>query len=70
MVALNGSYASPLANAQYLANSNEVAGGFLSRIYGLNSFSLIATVFLMLVVYDQCKLRLKPMIRPVSRLYH
>lgn len=57
MVILNGSYASPLANAEYPTSLHNVAGGFLFQIYdGFSGFSLITTILLMLVVYDQCKL--------------
>lgn len=57
MAAVNGSYASPLATAEYPAQLNNVTGGFLSQLYdGLNGWSIFAAILLVLVLYDQCKL--------------
>ena len=51
----NGSFASPLANAQYPFTAETAAGGFFIRVYnGISALSLFATAFVMLVVYDQC----------------
>jgi len=52
----NGSFASPLAHAQYPMAPTSTAGGLLARVYdGTSAFSLLVTVFLLLVAYDQCK---------------
>lgn len=54
---INGSFASPLADAQYTAQLNLVAGGFLSRAYdGLSGLNILALIFLTVVLYDQCEL--------------
>lgn len=51
---LNGSFASPLANADISAVSDD---GLLSRVYnGMSSLSMFVTFLLMLVAYDQCEL--------------
>lgn len=51
---LNGSFASPLANADFPAVSDD---GLLSRVYnGISGLSMFMTFLLMLVAYDQCEL--------------
>ena len=53
---MNGSFASPLANARHPFTPETAAGGFFTRAYnGSSALSLFATAFLTLVVYDQCK---------------
>ncbi|KAK4697285.1 sterol 22-desaturase, partial [Lecanoromycetidae sp. Uapishka_2] len=50
---LNGSFASPLANADFSAISDD---GLLSRMYnGMSGLSVFVTFFLTLVAYDQFK---------------
>ena len=50
---VNGSFASPLADANYAALSD---GGLLSRVYnGVNPLSVFVTFLLMLAAYDQCE---------------
>ena len=50
---VNGSFASPLANADYPAISDN---GLVSRIYSnTNGLSVFVTFLLALVAYDQCK---------------
>lgn len=50
---LNGSFASPLASADFSAVSDD---GLLSRAYnGMSALSMFVTFFLMLVAYDQCE---------------
>ena len=52
---MNGSFASPIANADYIALS-PVDGGLFSRLYnGMSGLSLTVTVLVMLVAYDQCE---------------
>ena len=54
-MAVNGSFASPLANAEYPRSLDTPSGGFLGQMYnGLNGYSLVITSFLLLVAYDQC----------------
>ena len=54
---VNGSFASPLANAPYPIVSQATAGGLLARVYnGTSGLSLFITAFLLVVAYDQCKL--------------
>ena len=51
---VNGSFASPLADASY-AQHVSADSGILSRLYGgMNGFSVALSVFLVLVAYDQC----------------
>ena len=56
---VNGSFASPLADAQHPLDFPFLSGGLVSRLYngtnGLNIFGLFVTAFLILVAYDQCK---------------
>ncbi|KAL8725726.1 MAG: hypothetical protein Q9166_007176 [cf. Caloplaca sp. 2 TL-2023] len=55
-MAINGSFASPLANAHYPPGLDAGAGGRLEQLYnGLNGYSLVVTFFLILVAYDQFK---------------
>ena len=55
--AVNRSFASPAANADYPVALQDVAGGFLARVYsGFSGPSLVLTVLLLLVAYDQCAL--------------
>ncbi|MDI1485436.1 MAG: RNA polymerase C-22 sterol desaturase [Ramalina farinacea] len=50
---VNGSFASPLADASY-AQHVSADSGILSRLYsGMNGFSVALSVFLVLVAYDQ-----------------
>ena len=54
---VNGSFASPLADALY-AQHVSTDSGILSRLYsGMNGFSVALSVFLVLVAYDQCQSR-------------
>lgn len=51
---INGSFASPLANADFPSASD---GGLLSRVYnGVSGLSVFVTFLLILVAYDQCEL--------------
>lgn len=53
---MNGSFASPLADAQYSPVGALPAGGLLSAVYnGISGFNLLMTAFTMLVAYDQCE---------------
>ena len=62
---VNGSYASPLANAHYPSNSAIPSNGLFFQIYnGVNGFSLIISGLLMLVAYDQCEVATSPHIDP------
>ena len=57
--AVNKSFASPAANADYPVALHDVAGGLLARVYnGFSGTSLVLTVLLLLVTYDQCALLL------------
>ena len=57
--AVNKSFASPAANADYPVALHDVAEGLLARVYnGVNGTSLVFTVLLLLVAYDQCALLL------------
>lgn len=52
----NGTFASPLADALYIATLESNTGGLSSQLYkGLNGWSVIVTFFLLLVAYDQCQ---------------
>ena len=52
----NGSFASPVADAQYSPVGALPAGGLLSAVYnGMSAFNLLMTAFTMLVAYDQCE---------------
>ena len=54
---MDGSFASPAANADY-AKTFPTDSSLLSRMYGgLNIWTVVLTTLLMLVVYDQCKLK-------------
>lgn len=51
----NGSFASPLAHAQYQIAPPSTPAGLVARVYnGTSAFSLLVTAFLLLVAYDQC----------------
>ncbi len=51
----NGTWASPVADAQYSQGLETGTGGFIGQIYsGLSGYSLCVTLFLLLVAYDQC----------------
>lgn len=51
---VNGSFASPLANADFPSVSD---GGLLSSVYnGVSGLSVFVTFLLILVAYDQCEL--------------
>ena len=57
---VNGSFASPAANADYATAISAADEGLLSRIYnGTSGLSVAATMLLILVAYDQCKLALE-----------
>lgn len=57
-MALNASYASPSADAQYPIQ-NLALSGILSRLgQNINGWTIAFTLFMGLVVYDQCMLRL------------
>lgn len=52
---VNGSFASPAASLDYPTLA-PVNGGVLSSIYnGMNGPSVVATLLLLLIAYDQCK---------------
>ena len=54
---LNGSFASPAANADYVVPIAPASSGLLSYLYnGMNGWSMVLTFLLMLVVYDQGEL--------------
>ncbi len=54
---INGSFASPAANANYVAKFSASDSGLLARLYsGLDGWTVSITVLLMLVVYDQSML--------------
>lgn len=54
---VNKSFASPAANAEYPTALDDVAGGLLARVYnGVSGTSIVITVVLMLIAYDQCEL--------------
>lgn len=56
MAIVNGSFASPLANAQYPSTSALPSNGLFFQVYnGINGVSLIIFALLMLVAYDQCE---------------
>ena len=58
---MNGSFASPIASADYIALS-PMDGGVFSRVYnGMSGLSLTVTVLLMLVAYDQCEIAEYPL---------
>jgi hypothetical protein len=53
-MALNASYASPTADAQYALRQVEFSG-ILSRLtQGWSAWSIALTLFMGLVLYDQC----------------
>ena len=53
---LKSSFASPTADAKYPAVFPSSDDGFLSRVYsGMSAWSIVLTLFLMLVTYDQRK---------------
>jgi len=50
----NGSFASPLAHAQYPIVPPSTPAGLVARVYnGRSAFSLLVTAFLLLIAYDQ-----------------
>ena len=52
---VNSTFASPIANADYLPFT-PTEGGFLSRVYnGMSGLSITITLLLILVAYDQCE---------------
>ncbi|KAL8791937.1 MAG: hypothetical protein Q9195_005513 [Heterodermia aff. obscurata] len=54
---VNGSFASPLANAHYPSTSAFPSNGLFFQLYnGMNAVSLIMSALLMLVAYDQCSI--------------
>ncbi|KAL9600040.1 MAG: hypothetical protein Q9219_003410 [cf. Caloplaca sp. 3 TL-2023] len=55
-MAVNGSFASPVADADYPRPIDTAGSGLIGQLYdGLNGYSLILTIFLLLVAYDQFK---------------
>ena len=53
-MALNASYASPTADAQYALRYVE-SSGILNRLtQGWSAWSVVLTVFMGMVLYDQC----------------
>ena len=55
--AVHKSFASPAANAEYPTALHDVAGGLLARVYnGVSGTSMVVTMLLLLVAYDQCAL--------------
>lgn len=55
--AVNRSLTSPAANAEYPVVLQDVAGGLLARVFsGVSGTSMVITVLLLLVAYDQCVL--------------
>ncbi|KAL8987212.1 MAG: hypothetical protein Q9177_003555 [Variospora cf. flavescens] len=55
-MATNGSFASPVANADYPASFDDGPEGILTQLYrAVNGYSLVITTFLLLVAYDQFK---------------
>ena len=55
---MNSTFASPAANADYAAPiMDATGGGLLSSVYnGINGWSVVITLLLTLVAYDQCEL--------------
>ena len=52
----NGSFVSPLANLDHVAAMPITDSSFLFHVYsGINAWSAVLTVLLMLVAYDQCE---------------
>jgi hypothetical protein len=55
-MAINASFVSPPANAQYLIQ-NDILGGYVGRVLdSLNGWNVALALFLGLVLYDQCEL--------------
>ncbi|KAL8647719.1 MAG: hypothetical protein Q9210_005384 [Variospora velana] len=55
-MATNGSFASPVANADYPPSFDDGAEGILAQLYsGVNGYSLVIFTFLLLVAYDQLR---------------
>lgn len=52
-----GGYASPTADAEYasLAQGGDGVGVIGRAVAGVNVWTALITVFMMLVVYDQCR---------------
>lgn len=62
--AVNKSFVSPAANAEYPVVLHDVAGGLLARAFNsVSGTSMVITVLLLLVAYDQCALPLSS--RPI-----
>lgn len=56
MAAVNGSFASPAANADYKLPVSGTLAGVLSNLYnGISGWAAVLTVLLVLVAYDQCR---------------
>lgn len=65
---MNGSFASPIASADYAALS-PAEGGLLSRVYnGMSGLSVTVTLLLILVAYDQCEFTLHPQLLWVAEV--
>lgn len=60
--AVNKSFTSPAANAEYPVALHDVAGGLLARVFsgvsGVSGTGMVITLLLLLVAYDQCLLSL------------
>jgi sterol 22-desaturase len=54
-MAVNGSFFSPLADAQYPIDPSALSGIIGSIVDGLNGWTVAITLFLGLVLYDQCE---------------
>lgn len=65
---VNGSFASPLANADFPILSD---GGLLSRVYNATSgLSVFVTFLLILVAYDQCEFLWSQLLWTLQLLTH
>lgn len=52
----NGSFASPIADAQYVVPPGHGSSGLLSYLYGgMGGWTAALTIILLLVAYDQCE---------------
>jgi hypothetical protein len=52
----NGTFASPVADALYIATHEHNAGSLLNELYGrLNGWTATITLLVLLVAYDQCQ---------------
>lgn len=61
--AVNGSFASPSADAQFTPElaGTQVANGLVGRVLeGMNAWTVVITLFALLVAYDQSESRRSP----------